>query len=153
MHLEKNVFKSIVGVLLDIKTKMKDGLKSRMDLVNQDIRSKIHPTPATQSGKVDLSSVSYNLTRDEKRAVCQWLRGVKVPTGFSSNIKSLVSMKDLTLTSFNAHDCHVLLMVFLLIMIRAISPEYVKMVITRMSYFFNCITQKVIDEAKLPGLK
>ena len=76
-----------------------------------------------------------------------------MPTGFSSNIKSLVSMKDLTLTSFNAHDCHIKLTVFLSIVIRAISPEYVKMVITRMSYFFNCFTQKVINEAKLPGLK
>jgi len=47
MHLEKNVFKSTIGVLLDINTKTKDGLKSRMDLVNQDIRSKIHPTPVT----------------------------------------------------------------------------------------------------------
>jgi hypothetical protein len=51
---------------------------------------------------VDLPGASY-LTTYEKRAMCQWLRGVKVPTGFSSNIKSLVSMKDLTLTSFNAH--------------------------------------------------
>ena len=74
-------------------------------------------------------------------------------TGFSSNIKSLVSMKDLTLTSFNTHDCHVMLTVFLPIVIRAIGPEYVKMVITHMSYFFNYITQKVIDEAELPGLK
>ena len=76
-----------------------------------------------------------------------------MPTGFSSNIKSLVSMKDLTLTSFNAHDCHIMLMVFLPIVISAIGLEYVKMVITRMSYFFNCITQKVINEAELPGLK
>ena len=140
MHLEKNVFESTIGVLLDIKTKTKDGLKSWMDLVNQDIRSEIHPTPATQSQKVDLLGTSYNLMRDEKRAMCQWLRGVKVPTGFSSNIKSLVSMKDLTLTSFNAHDYHVMLIVFLPIVIRAIGPEYVKMVITCMSYFFNYIT-------------
>ena len=62
-------------------------------------------------------------------------------------------MKDLTLTSFNAHDCHVMLTVFLPIVIRAISPEYVKMVITWLGYFFNFITQKVIDEAKLPDLK
>ena len=34
MHLEKNVFESTIGVLLDIKTKTKDGLKSWMDLVN-----------------------------------------------------------------------------------------------------------------------
>ena len=139
-HLKKNVFESTIGVLLDIKTKTKDGLKSRMDLVNQDIRSEIHLTPMMQSKKVDLPGTSYNLTRDDKRAMCQWLRGVKVPTGFSSNIKSLVPMKDFTLTSFNAHDCHVMLTVFILIVIRTIGPEYVKMVITRMSYFFNRIT-------------
>ena len=76
-----------------------------------------------------------------------------VPTGFSSNIKSLISMKDLTLTNYNSYDYHVMLMVFLLIVIRAIGPEYVKMVITRMSYFFNYIIKKVIDETELPGLK
>ena len=76
-----------------------------------------------------------------------------MPTAFSSNIKSLVSMKDLALTSFNEHDYHIMLTVFLPIVIRAIGPDYVKTVITCMSYFFNCITQKVIDEAKLPGLK
>jgi hypothetical protein len=85
--------------------------------------------------------------------MCQWLRVVKVPINFSSNIKSLVSMKDLTLTSFNAHDCHVMLMVFLPIVIKAIGLEYVKMVITCLSYFFNFITYKVIDEAELSGLK
>ena len=100
-----------------------------------------------------LPGASYNLTTDKKRAVCQWLRAVKVPTGFSSNIKSLVSMKDFTLTSFNAHDCHIMLMMFLPIVIRAIGPEYVKMVITGLGYFFNWITQKVIDEADLPGMK
>jgi hypothetical protein len=62
-------------------------------------------------------------------------------------------MKDLTLTNYNLHDCHVMLTVFLPIVIRAIGPEYVKMVITRMSYFFNRVTQTVIDEAELPALK
>ena len=102
---------------------------------------------------MDLLGANYNLTTDEKRVVCQWLRAVKVPTGFSSNIKSLVSMKDLTLTSFNAHDCHIMLTVFLPIVIRAIGLEYVKMVITHLGYFFNWITQNVIDEAELPGMK
>lgn len=143
----------MIGVLLDIKTKTKDGLKSRLDLVNLDIRTEIHPTLAAQSGKVDLPGANYNLTTDEKRDICQWLRGAKVSTGFCSNIKSLVSMKDLTLTSFNAHDCHVMLTVFLPIVIKAIEPEYVKMVITRLGHFFNFITQKVINEAELLALK
>jgi hypothetical protein len=46
MHLEKNIFESMIGVLLDIKGKTKDGLRSRMDLVNQGIRSDLHPGPA-----------------------------------------------------------------------------------------------------------
>ena len=41
----------------------------------------------------------FNLTPDEKRAICTFLRGVKVPTGFSANVKKLVSMKDLSITT------------------------------------------------------
>jgi hypothetical protein len=140
MHLEKKVFDSTIGILLDIKSKTKDGLKSQTDLVNLDIRKDLHPQPSTQNEKVDVPGAGYNLTLDERRVVCQWLWGVKVPTGFSSNIKSLVSMKDLTMTNYNSHDYHVMLTVFLSIVIRAIGPEYVKMVITRMCYFFGRIT-------------
>ena len=52
-------------------------------------------------------------------------------------------MKDLSLCGYNCHDCHVLLTVFLPIAIRAIKPVYGKMVITRLCYFFNKISQKV----------
>jgi hypothetical protein len=68
------------------------------------------------------------------------MKGIKVPTSFSSNIKSLVNMKDHTMTELNSHNCHVMLTVFLPIVIRAIRPIFVKMVITRLSYFFNRIT-------------
>ena len=50
---------------------------------------------------------------DEKRAICTFLRGIKAPTGFSTNVKKLVSMKDLSITHYKAHDCHVMLTVFL----------------------------------------
>ena len=81
------------------------------------------------------------------------LRGIRVPSRFTSNIRKLVSMKDLSLCGYNCHDCHVLLTVFLPIAIRAIKPVYVKMVITRLCYFFNRISQKVIDEDELQHLK
>jgi hypothetical protein len=70
MQLEKNVFESTIGILLDIKNKIKDGLRSCLDLVDQDIRTKIHPTLAPQTARVDIPGASYNLTRDERRAVC-----------------------------------------------------------------------------------
>jgi hypothetical protein len=139
MHLEKNVFESTIGVLPDISGKTKDGLKARTNLVNLGIRHDLHPTKPKDC-KVDLPGATYNLTHDERTALLKLMRGIKVPTGFSSNIKCLVNMKDLTMTGFNSHDCHVMLTVFLPIVIRAIRPIFVKMVITRLSYFFNRIT-------------
>jgi hypothetical protein len=62
-------------------------------------------------------------------------------------------MKDLTMANYNSHDYHVMLTMFLPIVIRDINSEYMKMVITRISYFFNRITQKVINEAELFVLK
>jgi len=81
-----------------------------------------------------------------------WLKTLKVPYGFCSNIRSLVSMKDLTLTNYNSHDCHVMLTTFLPIAIRAIKPVFVKMAITRLCYFFNKISQKIIDRDELESL-
>jgi hypothetical protein len=38
MHVQKNMFESIIGTLLDIKGKTKERLNSRMDLVNLGIK-------------------------------------------------------------------------------------------------------------------
>ena len=64
----------------------------------------------------------------------------QVPTGFLANVKKLVSMKDLSITHYKAHDCHVMLTVFLPIAFRAIKPEFLKMAVTRMCYFFSKIS-------------
>ena len=94
----------------------------------------------------------FNLTPEEKRAICTFLRGVKVSTEFSANVKKLVLMKDLLITHCKAHNCHVMLTVFLPIAIRAIKPELSKMAITRMCYFFLKISQKTIGKEELSDL-
>ena len=99
----------------------------------------LHPVPKA-NGKYTLPAACFSLTPEEKRAICTFLMGVKVPTGFSTNVKKLVLMKDLSITHYKAHDCHVMLTVFLPIAIRAIKPEFLKMAITRMCYFFSKIS-------------
>ena len=42
MHIEKNVCESLIGTLLDDPHKSKDGIKSRMDLKELNIRSILH---------------------------------------------------------------------------------------------------------------
>jgi hypothetical protein len=62
-------------------------------------------------------------------------------------------MKDLTVTNYNSHDCHVMLTTFLPIAIRAINPLFLNMAITGLCYFFNRISQKVIDRDELASLQ
>jgi hypothetical protein len=82
MHLQKNVFDSTIG-LLGLSGKVKDGLKSRKDLVDLKIRHELH-SQELPNGKQYLPPASYNLTPDERLAMCKWLCGLKVPTRFSS---------------------------------------------------------------------
>jgi hypothetical protein len=122
MHVTKNVFDSIIETLLGMPSKTKDRLKSRNDLVDLQIKPELH---IVDSGKRKpyLPPASYNLSVEERTKICKCLRGVKVPTGFSSNISKLVRMKDLSLFSYNSHDCHVMMTVFLPIAVREPSKQ------------------------------
>jgi hypothetical protein len=97
MHVTKNVFNKIIGTLLDIPRKTKDRLKSHNDLVQFGLRPELHPM-LRANGKHYLPLASYSMIVEEKKVFYQYLRGVRVPTGFSSNISKLVSMKDLSMS-------------------------------------------------------
>jgi hypothetical protein len=131
--------------------KSKDGLKARKDMVQLNVMPELHPV-LEDNGKYTLPMASYNLDLQERRALCTFVRGIKVPTRFSVNPKKLVSMKDLSFPHCKVHDCHVMLIVFLPIAIRAIKPEFLKMAITRMCYFFLKISQKTLGKKELSDL-
>jgi hypothetical protein len=152
MHVTKNVFDSIIGILLDMLRKTKDGLKSRTDLVQFELRLKLHPI-LKPNWKHFLPPASYTLSVEEKKAFCQCLRGVRVPIGFLSNISKLVSMNDLSMFGYNSHNCHVMMMVFLTIAIRAIKPVHIKLLITYLCYFFNTVSQNMIGRKELNDLR
>jgi hypothetical protein len=152
MHVTKNVFDNIIGTLLDMPRKMKDGLKSRNDLVQFGLRPELHPM-LRPNGKHYLPPASYSLTVEERKTFCQCMCGVRVHTGFSSNITKLVSVKDLSMSKYNSHDCHMMMMVFLAIALRAIRLMHIKVLIIRLCYILNTVSQKMIGCKELDNLK
>jgi hypothetical protein len=62
-------------------------------------------------------------------------------------------MKDLSMSVYNSHDCHMMMMVFLTITIRAIKLMCTKVLIICLCYFFNTVSQKVIGRKELDDLK
>jgi hypothetical protein len=152
MHVEKGAFKSTIGLLLDIPSKTKDGLSACKDLQDLEIREELHPQERPNR-KTYHPLASYTLTTKEKRILYKCLHGIRVPTGFSINIKNWVSMSELKMSGYNTHDFHTMLSLFLAIAIRAVNHPYLKMVITRMCHFFDAISMKVIDVGELDELR
>lgn len=152
MHVEKNVCDSLIGLLLNIPDKTKDGVNARRDLVAMNIRTELAPIE-TDKGRTYLPPACYTLSKSERTELCQSLNGVKVPSGHSTSMKKLVSMEHLKLIGMKSHDCHVLMTQMLPVAIRSILPNKVRVTIIRLCYFFNAIAQKVIDPDGLDALQ
>ena len=68
---------------------------------------------------------SYALTKEEKEIFFECLLSMKVPTGFSSNIKGIINMPEKKLQNLKSHDCHVIMRQLLLVALRGLLPENV----------------------------
>ncbi|GKA67005.1 uncharacterized protein Tco_0766813 [Tanacetum coccineum] len=145
MHIEKNVCESLIGLLLNIAGKTKDGVNVRNDMEDMGIRPELAAKVIPGKRGTYLPPASYTMSKIEKTKFCQCLHGIKVPSGYSANIKKLVSMKDLKLSGMKSHDCHVLMTQMIPIAIRGILPNHIRHTITKLCLFFNMIHSKVID--------
>ncbi|GJW55620.1 uncharacterized protein Tco_0099705 [Tanacetum coccineum] len=120
MHIEKNVCESLIGLLLNIAGKTKDGVNVRNDMEDMGIRPELAAKVIPGKRGTYLPPASYTMSKIEKTKFFQCLHGIKVPSGYSANIKKLVSMKDLKLSGMKSHDCHVLMTQMIPIAIREI---------------------------------
>ncbi|KAL4580605.1 hypothetical protein LXL04_016805 [Taraxacum kok-saghyz] len=144
MHIEKNVCDSLISLLLNIPNKSKDGLDVQEDMVAMGIRPEL--APIRQEGRrTYLPPACYTMSKEEKTKFCKCLHGIKVPSGYSANIKKLVSTNDLKLIGMKSHDFHVLITHMIPIAIRGILPDGVRHAITKLCLFFNMIHSKVIN--------
>ena len=82
MHIEKNVCESLIGTLLNMPGKTKDGETTRLDMAEMGIRESLKPI--TESWKRTFRPPAcYVLSRSEKQQFCLTLSEIKVPTGYS----------------------------------------------------------------------
>ncbi|BBN68908.1 hypothetical protein Prudu_638S000100 [Prunus dulcis] len=118
MHIEKNVCDSFIGTLLEIPGKNKDGIATRLDLLNMGVKTDLQPEYGGRRTRLPLGP--WNFSRTKKRAVGNSFYGMKVPEGYSSNIKNLVSLQDSRLLGLKSHNCHTLTQKLLPVAIRSV---------------------------------
>lgn len=135
MHIEKNVCESVIGTLLNLHGKTKDGLAARHDLMEIGVRAELAPKIGEK--RTFLPAACCTMSKAEKTSFCKFLLGVKVPEGYSSNIRNLLCMADLKLVGLKSHDLHTLMQQILPIAIRCVWPKHVRFAIISLCFFFN----------------
>ena len=65
MYMEKNLFDSLIGTLLDISGKTKDTINARLDLEEMNLRKDLHYIQL-DNGKNKLPATCYNMSMEEK---------------------------------------------------------------------------------------
>lgn len=103
MHIEKNVFENTFKTVMNIEEKSKDNAKAREDMTSlcrkKELERNMH------IGKY--SNACYTLDKLHKYVLCEWVKSLKFPDDYVSNMGRCVDMQKFKLFGMKSHDCHV----------------------------------------------
>ncbi|XP_060973950.1 uncharacterized protein LOC133039138 [Cannabis sativa] len=143
MHVEKNLCDSLLGTILD-NDKSKDTTNARHDLKKLGIREWLW-IYEDDNGKLMKPHAPYVLKADEKLKFCQFIKDVKFPDGFCSNLKKKVSNDLSNVLGLKSHDCHVIIQRLLAIGVRKFLPKNVSTTIAELCNFFRQVCSRTIN--------
>ncbi|KAI5335233.1 hypothetical protein L3X38_025366 [Prunus dulcis] len=151
MHVEKNVFDTLVGTILDIEGKTKDTIKARLDLERMGIRRGLWMNRDSDKARRDLAF--FSLKPNDKKEFLKFVSSVTFPDGYASNIARCVNIDGGKFTGLKSHDCHVFMQRLLPVGIRHLLPEDVVKPIMLLSRFFSQLTAKTLRKTDILQLR
>ncbi|GLU11855.1 hypothetical protein SLE2022_285750 [Rubroshorea leprosula] len=101
------------------------------------------PKTGVNSGKKP--KATYVLSRDQRKSICQWLKQLKFPDGFASNISRCVNAQEVRLFGMKSHDCHIFMQSLIPIAFRDLLPKQVWEPLVEISEFFRALCAPVIQ--------
>ncbi|WMV55162.1 hypothetical protein MTR67_048547 [Solanum verrucosum] len=151
MHIEKNYFDNLFNTLMDVKGKTKDNPKARMD-IKECCRRKEFWLQELQNGKIVKPKASFSFTLDEKHEIIEWVKNLRMPEGYASNLGKRAYMNEGKLIGMKSHDCHVLMETLIPIAFSHL-PERIWKPITEISLFFKDLCSGKLLESSLDRIK
>lgn len=158
MHMEKNICDSIIGTLLNIPSKTKDSYNARLDCEKLNVNSnlKLHPEDTVVKGgekHYKFRGAEFTLPMHKRVIFCDFIRGVKFPSGFASNIANCINAEGNKLQGLKTHDCHILLQRLLALGIKGLVNKDMYNVLAELGKFFREICSKTLDRRVVERLK
>ncbi|WMV58919.1 hypothetical protein MTR67_052304 [Solanum verrucosum] len=105
-----------------------------------NIRPELHPIQKGE--KTEVPTACYTLSPEDKHKLCLFLKNLKVPDCFSSNISQCVNLKDHKISGLKSHDCHVFLQHLLPLALRGILSKEVCEPLIELSIFYSVLGSK-----------
>ncbi|WMV19708.1 hypothetical protein MTR67_013093, partial [Solanum verrucosum] len=139
MHIEKNVFDNVFNTVLNIVDKTKDNSQSRLDMVNYCDRPQL---AKDSNGKYP--KAVYTIDKEEKAILFNWVKDLKFPDGYVSNLGRCPDTNTKKLYGMKSHDCHVFMQRLLPIAFRELLPSNVWQALTELSLFFKDLTSTTL---------
>ncbi|XP_021757477.1 uncharacterized protein LOC110722515 [Chenopodium quinoa] len=147
MHIEKNFFDQLIHTVMDLKKHTSDTIASRNDIAIYCKRPQLHVTEDAR-GKDTLPKAPFSLEKAQKKVLCEWVKNLKFPDGYASNLSRCVDLQSCKLHGLKSHDCHVFMERLLPVALKELLPVHVWKAITEISLFFRdlcCSTIKLSD--------
>ena len=131
---------------MDIKMKTKDNFKARKDLA-EICRRRDMELVTLPSGQIVKPKGKYSLTPEERKAICNWIRELKMPDGVASNLARCFDPHTGNVHGMKSHDCHVFMEHLLPIAFNCL-PDLVWKPLTELSQFFKdlCSTTLRVED-------
>ena len=146
MHIEKNFFDNIFNTVMRVEKGTKDHIGARRDMQELGIRSALHPVGN------EIPMASYTLDDRGIYALLDWLKTLRFPDGYVSDLARNIDMNKHSIFGMKSHDCHVFMQRLIPIAFRELLPVPVWEALTELSLFFKTITSprlKTSDMMKL----
>jgi len=142
MHIEKKFFDNIFNTVMNVSGKTKDNDKARRDIAlycrRRDLELQSHT-----NGKLLKPKANYTLTKDEAKIVCRWIKELRMPDGYSSNLARCVDTAKGSIHGMKSHDCHVFMETLLPIAFSSL-PMHVLNPLIEISHFFKDLCSTVL---------
>ncbi|KAL5577538.1 hypothetical protein UlMin_019237 [Ulmus minor] len=143
MHIEKNVCDSLLGTLMGDPHKSKDTDNARCDLQNLGIRLELHIYE--DGNRLMKPAAEYTFSKANRRKFSRFVRSVKFPDGFASNLSKNVAQNDSRIVGLKSHDCHVIMQRLLHVGCRSLVNKIISSTIIELCTFFNQLCARTVN--------
>ena len=144
------MFENLFHTVMDTKGKTKDNAQARMDV--KEYCRRPDDELVEIRGRMVKPIAKYTLNLEQKRHICQWVKKLKLPDGYASNLSRCVDMKEVKLYGIKSHDCHVFMQRLLPIAFATL-PENVLNPIVELSQFFSQVCSTTLLRNQLDLLE